>query len=46
MKGVSPPDITMGDVYEAAVPFIIMEALVILLVMIVPPVATWLPSIM
>lgn len=46
MKGVSPPDTTMGDVYEAAVPFIIMQALVILLVMIVPPVATWLPSIM
>ena len=43
MKGVSPPDTTMGDVYEAAVPFIIIEALVILLVMIVPPVATWLP---
>jgi tripartite ATP-independent transporter DctM subunit len=46
MKGVSPPDITMGDVYQASVPFIIMEALVILLVMIAPPIATWLPSIM
>jgi len=46
MKGVSPPDITMADVYQASVPFIIMEALVILLVMIVPPIATWLPSIM
>ena len=43
MKGVSPPDTTMGDIYQASVPFIIMEALVILLVMIVPPVATWLP---
>jgi len=46
MKGVSPPDITMADVYQASIPFIIMEALVILLVMIVPPIATWLPSIM
>ena len=46
MKGVSPPDITMADVYQASVPFIIMEALVILLVMIAPPIATWLPSIM
>jgi len=43
MKGVSPPDTTMGDIYQASVPFIIMEALVILLIMIVPPVATWLP---
>lgn len=46
MKGVSPPDITMADIYRASVPFIIMEALVILLVMIIPPVATWLPDIM
>jgi tripartite ATP-independent transporter DctM subunit len=46
MKGVSPPDTTMGDIYRAAVPFIIMEALVILLVILAPPIATWLPGIM
>jgi tripartite ATP-independent transporter DctM subunit len=46
MKGVSPPDTTMGDIYQASVPFIIMEAFVILLVMIVPPVATWLPRLL
>jgi len=44
MKGVSPQDTTMGDIYRASIPFIIMEALVILLVMIAPPVATWLPG--
>ncbi len=46
MKGVSPPDTTMADIYRASIPFIIMEALVILLVMIAPPIATWLPGIM
>jgi len=46
MKGVSPPDITMGDVYRASVPFIIMEAMVIALVIIMPPLATWLPGVM
>lgn len=45
MKGVSPPDTTMADIYRASIPFIIMEALVILLVMIAPPIATWLPGI-
>jgi TRAP-type mannitol/chloroaromatic compound transport system permease large subunit len=45
MKGVSPPDTTMADIYRASVPFIIMEALVILVVIIAPPVAIWLPSI-
>jgi len=46
MKGVSPPDTTMGDIYRASVPFIIMEALVILLVILAPPIATWLPGVM
>jgi tripartite ATP-independent transporter DctM subunit len=46
MKGVSPPDTTMADIYMASVPFIIMEALVILLVILAPPVATWLPGLM
>lgn len=46
MKGVSPPDTTMGDIYRASVPFIIMEALVILLVILAPQIATWLPGLM
>ncbi len=46
MKGVSPPETTMADIYKASVPFIIMEALVILLVILAPPIATWLPGIM
>ncbi len=46
MKGVSPPGTTMGDIYRAAIPFVIMDFIVILLVMVFPPIATWLPSIM
>ena len=46
MKGVAPPDTTMGDIYRASVPFIIMDALVIVLVIIFPPLALWLPSVM
>jgi len=46
MKGVSPPDTTMGDIYRAAIPFVIMDFIVILLVMAFPPIATWLPGIM
>ncbi|MCJ7595496.1 MAG: TRAP transporter large permease subunit, partial [Desulfobacterales bacterium] len=46
MKGVAPPDTTMGDIYRASVPFIIMDALVIVLVIIFPSLALWLPSIM
>jgi TRAP-type mannitol/chloroaromatic compound transport system permease large subunit len=46
MKGVAPPDTTMGDIYRAAIPFALMVALVILTVIIFPPLATWLPGIM
>jgi TRAP-type mannitol/chloroaromatic compound transport system permease large subunit len=46
MKGVSPSDITMADIYRAAIPFILIEFIVILLVMVYPPIATWLPSAM
>ncbi len=45
MKGVSPPGTTMGDIYRAAIPFVIMDFLVIALVMAFPAIALWLPSI-
>ena len=44
MKGVSPPGTTMGDIYRASIPFVIMDFIVILLVMAFPPIALWLPS--
>lgn len=46
MKAVAPPDTTMAAIYQASVPFITMEAMVIGLIMFVPSVATWLPRIM
>lgn len=45
MKGVSTPGTTMGDIYRAAIPFVIMDFLVIALVMAFPQVALWLPGI-
>jgi tripartite ATP-independent transporter DctM subunit len=46
MKAVSPPDITMADIYRSAIPFILMEVATIFLIMVFPPLATWLPSVM
>ncbi len=45
MKGVSSADTTMGDVYRASIPFIIMDFLVILLVLFIPAIAIWLPNV-
>jgi tripartite ATP-independent transporter DctM subunit len=46
MKGVAPKDITMGDVYRAAIPFVALDILAIALIMAFPQIATYLPGIM
>ncbi len=45
MKGITPPEITMGDIYLAAFPFIYLQIICFLIVMIFPPFATWLPTL-
>jgi tripartite ATP-independent transporter DctM subunit len=44
MKGVAPPEISMGEVIGAALPYMIFGLLLLALIFFVPPVATWLPS--
>jgi tripartite ATP-independent transporter DctM subunit len=46
MKGVAPPSITLKQVYIAALPFIMLEILVLGLLIWFPSLATWLPAIM
>ncbi|MEZ5729850.1 MAG: TRAP transporter large permease subunit [Burkholderiaceae bacterium] len=45
MKGVAPPGTTMKDIYLAGAPFIACVFLLIALIILFPPLATWLPSI-
>jgi len=45
MKGVAPPGTTMRDIYLAAGPFIACVILLIGLIIVFPPIATWLPRI-
>jgi TRAP-type mannitol/chloroaromatic compound transport system permease large subunit len=44
MKGVAPPEITMGEVIRAALPYLFMGVLLLVLIFFVPSVATWLPG--
>ena len=46
MKGVAPPDTTMGDIYRAALPFILCDIIAMALIITFPPIATYLPNIM
>ena len=45
MKGVAPPEITLGDVYRAAFPFILLALCVLGLLILFPELATWLPNL-
>jgi TRAP-type C4-dicarboxylate transport system permease large subunit len=44
MKGVAPFNVTLGQVVTSAMPFIIIELMVLALLIAVPEVATWLPK--
>ena len=46
MKGVAPPDTTMGDIYRAALPFLGMDLIVMMLIIAFPSLALWLPGMM
>jgi tripartite ATP-independent transporter DctM subunit len=46
MKGVAPPSITMNDVFTAALPYVWFGLLVLALVFLCPPLATWLPGLL
>jgi tripartite ATP-independent transporter DctM subunit len=46
MRGVAPPQVTMGDIFRAVVPYVIMSLLLLGLILTVPAVATWLPALL
>ena len=46
MKGVAPPGTTMRDIYYAAAPFMSCVLALIALIILFPPLATWLPGAM
>lgn len=43
LKGVAPPDITLGEIYSAMWPFIGLQLVAITLVLLYPDIAMWLP---
>ena len=46
LKAVAPPDTRMRDVYRSIAPFVTMKAVLLLLVMFFPGLATWLPNLL
>ena len=46
MKGVAPPQVRMGHIFQAVLPYIVMSLLLLSLVFFVPAVAVWLPKVL
>ena len=43
MKSVVPPDITIGDIYRSVTPFVIIQGLGLIIIMVFPQIVLWLP---
>lgn len=46
LKGVTPPDIKLTDIYRASVPFIVLQLLAVALMILFPKVVLWLPNML
>ena len=46
MKGVAPPEVRMGHIFQAVLPYIAMSLLLLALVFFIPAVAVWLPKVL
>jgi tripartite ATP-independent transporter DctM subunit len=46
MRGVAPPEVTFGHIFQAVVPYVIMSLVLLGLLMLLPGIATWLPTLL
>jgi len=46
MKGIASPDTTIGDIYKAAIPFVVINILVMGVMIVFPEIVLWLPGLM
>ena len=44
LKGIVPRNVTMGDIYQSVTPYTMLMILGLILIMLFPALATWLPS--
>ncbi|MDZ8055640.1 MAG: TRAP transporter large permease subunit [Aulosira sp. ZfuVER01] len=45
LRGVAPPEVTTSDIYRGAVPFILLQLLVVVLIIAFPGIVSFLPSL-
>jgi len=45
LRGVAPPEVTTGHIYRGVIPFILLQLLVLLLIIVFPGIVSFLPSL-
>ncbi|MEM8704389.1 MAG: TRAP transporter large permease subunit, partial [Pseudomonadota bacterium] len=45
LKGVCPPEVSLGHIYRGVVPFVILQLIGLMIVFFYPALTTWLPSV-
>jgi len=46
MKGVAPKEVTMAHIFRAVVPYVAMSLVLLIVIIMVPAIATWLPNVL
>lgn len=46
MKAVAPKEITLSDIYRSIIPFLFLQAIALVLLLVFPQIALWLPSLL
>ena len=46
MRGVAPEGVTMGDIYRSIAPFVVLQGIGLILVLLFPQIVLWLPGLM
>jgi len=46
MKGVAPKEVTMAHIFRAVVPYVAMSLVLLIVIIMIPAIATWLPNVL
>ena len=46
LRGIAPPELSIGDIYKSIVPFLGLQATGLVLCIFFPSLITWLPGLM
>ena len=45
LRGIAPPEITTANIYRGAVPFILLQLVILVLIIVFPALVNYLPSL-